>query len=419
MEGKQLLWETGYKSLKECLDDEWGILASDRSSTYGTLFGRDALITASLLLDTLARQPDPDLRKLAQKGAEASLRNLIRLQGKDERDKNEEQPGKIIHEYWSLPTPRLRQWGWPLVEGRYYGSIDATPLFIIVAAQFLQAFPASDLRPDLEKPLALAMGWLERFAFDHNGGLVAYHRRNPGQGVIHQVWKDAGPDTIMMPDLRQAPEPVAWVELQAYAAAAVREYNALRRSLLPKLPETQLKGSKIAEHLEKDFYSREERGLVMAIDGHGDQVPVASSNQGHALWAGAVGIPMAREIASRLLEPDLLTDSGIRTVSSDSYLYNPWSRQRGAIWPHDCAMIAVGMMRYALTEEAKSIAIRVADGIEHFGSAVELYSLLDKEELIDPEASRDTILAFTLPNHYASTHQAWSAAGLLYLSTLL
>ncbi|MBE1461997.1 glycogen debranching N-terminal domain-containing protein [Kibdelosporangium phytohabitans] len=365
--------------------------AAAGSPWYLTLFGRDSIWAARLLLP------------LGTDLAAGTLRALARRQGtRHERDAGQ-QPGKIPHELrpGAIATGQVR------LNSRYYGTIDATPLWICLLHEAWRAgMPADEVRA-LTPNLAAAMGWLTGPDADPDSdGLVEYVPSVSG-GLTHQGWKDSH-DAFLHRDGRHPSAPLALCEVQGYAYAAASAAADLADAFgLPEAPLWREWAARLRDRFRSVFWIEDDSGRypAIALDGTKQPVDGATSNMGHLLGTGLLDPAEAELVASRLSGPDMLTPYGLRTLSADSPMYNPFSYHRGSIWPHDTAIVMTGLA----AEGRHDLAARMAHGIvrasEHFdGHTPELYVVLDGQPLAYPAAC---------------VPQAWSAAAVVRAASTL
>ncbi|HEV8557268.1 MAG TPA: glycogen debranching N-terminal domain-containing protein [Actinophytocola sp.] len=353
---------------------------------YLTLFGRDALWTASMLLP------------VAPWLAVGTLRVLARRQGVRLDPAAEEAPGKILHE--ARPGP-LR-FGDLTLPPLYYGTIDATALWVRLLHDAWRAgMPPAEVTALLPN-LVRAMDWITGPAADPDGdGLLEYAASSPG-GLANQGWKDSA-DAIRHLDGRHATAPVALCEVQAYAYAAAAGAAALAEAFGLPDGDTWLSwADRLRTRFHAAFWLRDEVGPYPAIALDGAKVPVsgAASNMGHLLGTGLLSAEQSARVAARLAAPDLTTGYGLRTLTTRSAAYNPLSYHCGSIWPHDTAIAILGLT----ADGHHDLAAHLADGLlraaRHFDNRPpELYAVLDEGP----------------PVHYPSAcrPQAWSAAAIL------
>ncbi|HEU5472517.1 MAG TPA: glycogen debranching N-terminal domain-containing protein [Actinophytocola sp.] len=366
-------------------DDQDDRFTAAGAPWYLTLFGRDALWTARMLLPV-----GPEL-------AGGTLRTLARRQGQRLDPGTEEAPGKILHE--ARPDPlRVGQLRLPPV---YYGTIDATALWVLLLHDAWRAgMPAGEVAALLPN-LVAALDWITGPHADPDGdGLLEYTGSADG-GLGNQGWKDSA-DGIRHGDGRLAAAPLALCEVQGYAYAAALGAAALAEEFgLPHGPAWLAWAARLREVFHAAFWLTDDVGSYPAIALDAGKRPVAgaSSNIGHLLGTGLLDAGQAERVAHRLAAPDLTTGYGLRTLSSDCAAYHPLSYHLGSVWPHDTAIAILG----ANAEGQHELADVLADGLlraaRHFaGRPPELYGVLDGEPVRYPSACRP---------------QAWSAAAIV------
>ena len=353
---------------------------------YLTLFGRDALWTARLLLP------------LGTSLAGGTLRALARRQGARQDPETEEAPGKILHE--ARPEPlRTSTVALPTL---YYGTIDATALWVcLLHDAWLGGLPETEV-VELLPNLVAAMDWLTGPDADPDGdGLLEYSGSARG-GLANQGWKDS-PDAIRHLDGRFATPPVALCEVQGYAYAAAVGAAALASAFGLAQGSSWLDwAARLRAAFHATFWLRDSVGpyVAIALDKAKEPVSGAASNMAHLLGTGLLSADQAGAVADRLAAPDLTTSYGLRTLTTTSAAYNPISYHLGSIWPHDTAIALTGLAAEGLTDQAATLAHGVLRAARHFGGhPPELYGLLDDGP----------------PVHYPSAcrPQAWAAAAVI------
>jgi glycogen debranching enzyme len=352
---------------------------------YACLFGRDSLLTALLYL---WMSPEP---------ARQALRLLVRYQGTTDEPRRDEEPGKIMHEMRRGELSRLG-----LVPFTpYFGTIDATPLWIVLLAEYYRATGDLDLVRELRPNLDAALGWMDRSGDRDGDGFLEYACRSEA-GLVNQGWKDST-DAIMHPDGTLAAPPIALVEAQAYAYAARRGAARLYRALgYHHCAEGQeLRASALRDALDAAFWMPDQNIYCLGLDGRKQQIRSVASNAGHVLWAGAVPTTRSEQMARRLMEEDLFSGWGIRTLSSRNARYNPTGYHLGTVWPHDNAIIAIGFKRYRQEPLLVELCTAMFEAAQHFPA----YRM---PELFCGFARS----AFSVPVRYpvACSPQAWAAA---------
>jgi glycogen debranching enzyme len=253
----------------------------------------------------------------------------------------------------------------------YYGSVDATPLFLVALGEYVRWTGDLDLARSLLPNAEAALAWMRDYGDTDHDGFLDYHSRS-SEGIRNQGWKDS-PDSASHRDGRLAEPPIALAEVQAYAFAAHREMADLYAQLGEPGKERIERG--LAEQTRQRFIERlalsDDDGpfWAMGIDGEGKCIETITSNPGHALWAGLLRGKEARSTAQRLLGVDMLCGWGIRTLSSRARTFNPMSYHNGSVWPHDNALIALGMKRAGADIAARDVASQIFEAGLRFPSS--------------------------------------------------
>ena len=313
---------------------------------YCTTFGRDALFTAHQCLWL-----QPQL-------ARGVLAFLASTQATEPDPSTDAEPGKILHEARGSEMAATRE----VPFARYYGSVDATPLFVMLAAAYWRRTADTEFIRSLWPHITAALAWVERYG-DHDGdGFVEYARKSV-DGLIQQGWKDSH-DSVFHADGRMAAAPIALCEVQGYVYAAKRGAAQLAQELGEHAAARRWLDE--SDVLKREFQRRfwcEKMGLyALALDGDKQPCEVASSNAGHALWAGIAAPDHAARMARRLLEPDLFSGWGLRTLGTAEARYNPMSYHNGSIWPHDNALVCEGLARYGHADAALQLLAASFEG---------------------------------------------------------
>jgi glycogen debranching enzyme len=357
---------------------------------YVALFGRDSILAA---LQTLAYVPDV---------AEQTLRLLARYQGTKVDDWRDEQPGKILHE---LRVGELAHIG-AIPHTPYYGSIDSTPLFLILLGR--HAAWTGDLRVfhDLRDHVERALKWMRDYGDLDGDGYLEYESQSK-KGLSNQGWKDSG-DAIVNADGSLAQPPIKLVEVQGYAYRA-RLYVAElfeRAGETERAAELRREARELRERFNRDFWLADEQFYALALQKDMQPAKVIASNAGQALWTGIVAADRAGALAKRLLADDMFSGWGVRTLSSRERRYNPIGYHLGTVWPHDNALIAAGFRDHGLDDAALKIFEGITRAAMHFPS----YRL---PEVFTGFSRRD----FGVPVRYpvACHPQAWAAGAVPFM----
>ena len=317
---------------------------------YVAPFGRDALITASQLLPF-----EPEI-------ARGTLRYLARLQGTVDDAFTDQEPGKILHEQRSGEMALCREI--PFIP--YYGTVDATPLFVMLAAEYLRWTDDVDFAREMWPAVERALGWMWTVGEAQGRGFLTYARRSP-VGLPNQGWKDSH-DCVMHADGRLAEPPIALAEVQGYQYAALLGAAAMAEALgrEAEAPALRARARRLQERFETDFWLPDEAFYALALDREGAPCRVVTSNPGHLLWTRIVTDSRAQIVARRLLQDDMFTGWGVRTLSSRERQYNPMSYHNGSVWPHDTALAAVGMRHYGMNTHFLTLATGLFEAVLQF-----------------------------------------------------
>ncbi len=356
---------------------------------FATVFGRDSIIAA---YQSLALNP-----RLAVE----TLRVLARYQGKQFNDWQDEEPGKILHEYRNGEMTRAGE----MPFGPYYGSVDATPLFLILLGETFNWTADERLVRDLLPNVYAALDWIDRYGDLDGDGFVEYRRRSP-KGLINQGWKDSW-DANMHADGTVAKPPIALIEVQGYVYEAKYRMASLLRAFgdAPTADRLKRDAAELARRVEKAYWMSDKGYYAMALDAEKRPLQVVASNPGHLLFTRLLPKERARAITNRMMREDMFTGWGLRTMSQREKVFNPLSYHRGSVWPHDNSIIAHGMA----LNEFREPAIRILTALYQAALEFRDYRL---PELFCGVQRRE----HDEPVHYpvSCSPQAW-ASGALFL----
>ncbi len=361
---------------------------------FMTIFGRDSLLTSWMVLPL-----DPSL-------ALGTLRTLAALQGTKADPPTEEQPGKILHEMRFGMQASL----WLGGSSVYYGSIDATPLFVMLLGELrrwgLERRIIDELLPHADR----ALDWIVNYGDRDGDGFVEY-ARSTELGLVNQGWKDSF-DGITNASGQIPEPPIALAEVQGYVYAAylAKSHFCAERQDADGAGYWAHQAESLKDEFNRAFWLPDKGYFALGLDGAKRPIDSLASNMGHCLWTGIVDAGKAAAVARNLTGPDMFSGFGIRTLAKSSAAYNPMSYHNGSIWPHDNAICAAGLMRYGFVREAQLACTGILEAAEFFGGRLpELFCGFDRDE-------------FDEPVHYPTScsPQAWaSAAPFHMLRTLL
>ena len=361
---------------------------------FVTLFGRDSLIVS---MQGISGFPE---------FASGALRRLSELQATDDDPERDMEPGKIPHE---IRHGELAQLG-ILPFQPYYGTHDATSLFVIVLSYLYHWTGDASLLQRYLKHAEAAIAWIDKYGDRDRDGFQEYQTRST-HGFYNQGWKDAG-DAIVEADGTLAPLPIGTCELQGYVFDAKTRMAEIYEVLGRDKDARRLRreAQRLYERVNEEFWWEEEGTYYLGLNGRKEGIRSVASNAGHLLQSGIVPKERAGRVVNRLLEDDMWSGWGIRTLSADHPAYNPFSYQTGSVWPHDNAAIAGGFRRYGYSTEAAKVAKAIFDAAERLvaNRLPELYSGMPR-----------VAASFPVPYLGANVPQAWAAGAVFRLVAVL
>ena len=371
----------------------WDIAAHHAQQT--ALFGRDSIIASFQALPYL-----PEL-------AATTLRVLAAAQADDRDDFHEREPGKILHElrFGELTDSGARP------HSPYFGSAAATPLFLVLLDEYHRWSGDDELVRTLEPSARAALAWIKDSGDADGDGYVEFARRNLSSGLVNQCWKDSW-NAIQFADGTLPEGPIATCEIQGYVYDALLRTARLAREVWqdPHLGEQlERQASDLRAGFHRDFWMPERGCHALALDGDKHQIDSMTSNIGHLLWSGLLDEIEAAATAHRLLQSELYSGWGVRTLGDREAGYNPLGYHTGTVWPHENSLIAAGLARYGHHEQAATIAAAMLSAAPHIEHRL--------PEVFAGYPAAVTSVPVAYPT--ASRPQAWAAGTPLQLLTTL
>jgi glycogen debranching enzyme len=363
---------------------------------YLALHGRDALLTSWMSL-----MVDPEL-------ALGTLETLARFQGTDVDERTEEQPGRILHRL-RFGAPGFAADAGGAARAVSYGSVDATPLFVMLLGELRRWGLAPEVVDRLLPHADRALAWIEQFGDRDGDGYVEYQRATD-RGERHQAWKDT-PDPVHFPDGTPARGPLALAEVQAYVYAAyrARSHFAAEAGDDAGAARWRSRAAELRAAFNRDFWIDGAGWFALALDGDNQPVGALASNLGHCLWSGIVDEDKAAVVVKHLLSDDLFSGWGVRTLGASMGAYDPLGAHTGAVWPHDNALCVAGLVRYGFVDEAHRLVLAQLDAADVHDGRPSVLCGFDRDDVTAP---------IRFPDEFGT--RAWSAAApLLHLRSLL
>jgi glycogen debranching enzyme len=362
---------------------------------FTTLFGRDALISA---FQALAFRPQI---------AVETLEVLAAYQATTDEPWRDAEPGKILHELRSGEMARSGE----LPHTPYYGSVDSTPLWLILLGATFDWTGDRGFVDRLWPNAMAALAWIDTYGDRDGDGFVEYERRSE-RGLLNQGWKDSS-DAIRDRTGREAVPPIALAEVQGYVFDAKRRMARLARVRGDDEMARRLdaEADALAARFEASFWIEDQRYYALGLDRDKKQADAIGSNAGHCLWSGIVAPERARDVVDQLLRPSMFSGWGIRTFGADQHGYNPIGYHTGTVWPHDTSLIAAGFKRYGFDDASNRLVGQMMEAAQGFQDyrLPELFCGFDKTDAHTP-----------VPYPVACSPQAWAAgSSFLFLETML
>lgn len=342
---------SGQRDIRMLLTDtDMGYFLSAGVPWFVTPFGRDTIITCLQVMML-------DIRPAVE-----TAQVFTHLQGKVIDPWRDEEPGKIFHEIRRGELANIKA----IPHTPYFGSVDSTALFLILVSDILKWTGDLEVAAAMLDHIESALGWIDDHGDVDGDGFVEYITRS-SRGLVNQGWKDSG-NSIIHTDGRLAEPPIALAEVQAYNYYAKRRMAELFAALgdRERAEELNDQAALLKQRFNEIFWMPHENYFALALDRDKKPVKTVTSNPGHGLWAGIIDEEKAPRVAERLLQPDMFSGWGLRTMSKSSINYNPMSYHNGSVWPHDNAIIIRGLKKYGFNREAEKVATGLFEAALHY-----------------------------------------------------
>ncbi|UOY91781.1 amylo-alpha-1,6-glucosidase [Ectobacillus sp. JY-23] len=361
---------------------------------FGVPFGRDSLIAALQMLSF-----NPEIAK-------GTLLTMAQYQGKNVDPWRDEQPGKIMHEMRFGELANTNQ----IPFTPYYGTIDATPLFLMLLAEYVKWTGDIEIAKELRENIEAALQWIDQYG-DRDGDLFVEYHQESSKGIANQGWKDSG-DSIVHRDGEYAKTPIALAEVQGYVYQAKVGIACIFETLGEEARAVELRqqAQSLKTRFEEEFWMEEQQFYAIALDAHKKQVGTITSNPGHVLWSEMLEDTRADAVIKTLVSPKMFSGYGIRTMGTGEAGYNPMSYHDGSVWPHDNSMILLGMSKIGRQDEANTVIEGLIQAASHF----------EYDRLPELFCGYDTSLGKAVNYPVACSPQAWAAGTpLVFIQTML
>jgi len=361
---------------------------------FGVPFGRDSLIAA---MQMLAFNPEI---------AKGTLLTMANNQGQHVDPWRDEQPGKIMHEIRFGELANTNQ----IPFTPYYGTIDATPLFLMLLTEYVKWTGDVEIVKELKGNIEAALTWIDQYG-DRDGDLFVEYHQESSKGIANQGWKDSG-DSVVHRDGEYAKTPIALAEVQGYVYQAKMGIADIFEALneQERADELRVQAHNLKERFEKEFWMEEQQFYAIALDGQKSQVGTITSNPGHVLWSEMLDEERADAVIKTLLSPKMFSGFGIRTMGEGEAGYNPMSYHDGSVWPHDNSMILLGMSKLGRQTEANVVIEGLINAAGHF----------EYDRLPELFCGYEASLGKAVNYPVACSPQAWAAGTpLVFIQTML